>query len=210
MEKIECSDFVLHGRSSRGIARCLQMLLPECESLFVVGGAVREHFMSRPPPLKDIDFIVSGVDLQVLENIFDVRRTWFGGYSFNFEDVRVDIWELSETYHIRRFDLPATIEGYLRGAPFNLDKIAYDLKRNILYDDGCLEGIIIKDRIVYAPEYPYLEYIQAIRCDSFQRRLGFELDQSARDLMFRVAKKFVENEEMNKKIHTYLQAHQEA
>jgi hypothetical protein len=78
------------------------------------------------------------------------------------------------------------VSGFLEGAPFNLDKIAYDILTDRLYDNGCIEGINQRE-IRYAPAWPYLESIQAARAVLLRRKTDFRFHDSVLRLLERSA-----------------------
>jgi hypothetical protein len=167
------------------LAKFLAESSPGARSIFIVGGALRDLFLTPRRPPKDIDVILDGVASSSLSRINNARRNFFGGLSLTFRGLAVDMWLLEETYHLKEFALQPTIEGFLEGAPFNLDKIAYDLKTTRLYDRGCLAGVALR-QIIYAPARPYLESIQAARAVLLQWKTGFEYDVSCVALLQRV------------------------
>lgn len=163
----------------------LALCFPGARSIFIVGGALRDLFLTPRRTPKDIDIVLDGVAHSELSLIKNASQNFFGGLSLIFGGLAVDMWLLEETYHLKRFALEPTIQGFLEGAPFNLDKIAYDLKIGRLYDLGCLAGIASR-RIIYAPARPYLESIQAARAVLLQWKTGFDIDASCLELLQRV------------------------
>ncbi len=167
------------------LAEFLAQSFPGARSIFVVGGTLRDLFLTPRRTPKDIDIVLDGVAPSSLSRIHNARQNFFGGLSLTFRGLAVDMWLLEETYHLKRFALEQTIDGFLEGAPFNLDKIAYDLKATRLYDRGCLAGVALR-RIIYAPARPYLESIQAARAVLLQWKTGFDYDASCLALLQRV------------------------
>lgn len=173
--------------------------------LFLVGGVLRDLCISRALRPKDIDVMVVGIESVQLRALPDANLNYFGGTTFWFEGLPVDIWPLMETYHIRHFDLPRDVHGLLSGAPFNLDKIALDLTSGCLHDGGCLQGVI-DHLIAYEPAKPYLEHIQAARCVLLEAKTGFALDETARSLLARAWKGLLEEQNGRAEIAAYLNA----
>jgi hypothetical protein len=158
----------------------------DARPVLIVGGALRDLFVDPPKKPKDIDITIGNISQARLEKLEGVTLNFFGGVTLQRFGLSADLWPLAETYHIKQFGWSPSISSFLAGAPFNLDKIAYDVRQRQLFDDGCLAGIR-RQRILYAPKIPYLEPIQAARCILLQQKTRFVLDQSANSLLQRAA-----------------------
>lgn len=91
----------------------------------VVGGWARDVLVGRLP--HDIDMVVTGAGNRQIEDILPsaVRRTAFGGLSFEFGTLEVDLWPLEATYLVRQFDLQPTLEVLMRVIDFNINAILF-------------------------------------------------------------------------------------
>jgi hypothetical protein len=187
----------------RDLREFLLSTFADARGVFLVGGVLRDQFLSSPRQPKDVDVVVAGVGRGRIRGLEGSELNFFGGATLPFQGLAVDIWPLEDTYHIREFGLPKTIGGYLRGAPFNLDKIAYGLHSRTLHDDGCLAGIASR-RIVYAPAKAYLEEVQALRCVLLRWKTSFALDDSAIELLNRVAERLRDDRAAIRTMKTYL------
>lgn len=188
------------------IKELIELLLdrfPDAKGIFLVGGALRDQLLNPPRPLKDVDVVFDGIPLERLQEIEGTKPNFFAGMTLEFQGLSVDMWGLQDTYHIRKFHEPSTIAAFMKGAPFNLDKIAYDLRSETLYDEGCLAGIETR-QIVYAPANAYLESIQALRCVLLRWKTGFALHASADDLLHRVAHRLSEDDSPLPEMRRYL------
>jgi hypothetical protein len=159
---------------------------PKANPVLIVGGALRDLFVDPPKKPKDIDITIGKISRANLQKLEGVTLNFFGGVTLQRFGLSADLWPLKDTYHIKQFGWPPSISSFLAGAPFNLDKIAYDIRERQFFDDGCLAGIR-RQRIVYAPKIAYLEPIQAARCILLQKKTRFLLDHSARSLLQRAA-----------------------
>jgi hypothetical protein len=168
------------------LAQFLLRSFAEAAGIFIVGGALRDRLLDPPRPPKDVDVTLGGVERSRLLALDGAHANFFGGAMLPFHDLSVDLWPIEDTFHIQQFHLPPTIDGFLDGAPFNLDKIAYDLQSATLREVGCLAGIAARE-IRYAPAHAYLEHIQALRCILLKWKTGFTLHSSATALLERVA-----------------------
>ncbi|MGA2400148.1 MAG: hypothetical protein ABSG91_00385 [Syntrophobacteraceae bacterium] len=158
----------------------------EAHSILIVGGTLRDLFLTPGRAPKDIDVVLEGVEPRDACEIPGAGRNFFGGITITYEGSVVDMWRLEDTYHLKQFPLPCSVSGFLEGAPFNLDKIAYDILTGQLYDNGCLAGIR-QHEIRYAPAWPYLEPIQAARAILLHWKTKFSFDDSAEQLLQRAA-----------------------
>jgi hypothetical protein len=159
---------------------------PKARPVLIVGGALRDLLLDPPKTPKDVDITIGGVSNRSLQRLKGITQNFFGGVTLQRFGLSADIWPLAETYHIKQFGLSHSVSGFLGGAPFNLDKIAYDMRERQFFDDGCLAGVR-RQRIVYAPKVPYLEPIQAARCILLRKKTHFLLDRSAQLLLQRAA-----------------------
>lgn len=176
---------------------------PGARGVFLVGGAIRDKLLDQVT-FKDLDFVV---DVQAsdfhLARLPDARRNFFGGLTFKLRDCGVDVWPLCDTYHIKNFGLNPTVDNLLAGAPFNLDRIAFEVRTRCLFELGFFDGLRER-KIVYAPPRSYLEPVQAARCILLRRKTGFSLDGSAVELLARVASLLQGSDQVAIQIHEFL------
>lgn len=176
---------------------------PAAHQIFFVGGALRDVLLGISPS-KDIDIVVDAPSLEWLaQRLPATRQNFFGGLSFAIDKCLVDIWPLRETFHIKEFSLAPTIEMFLAGAPFNLDKIAFNVRTDELFEEGCLEGLE-SQKIAYQPLNPYLEHIQTARCILLQKKIGFALRSSTQALLSRTKKLFQSDDRYIAEVRDYL------
>lgn len=176
---------------------------PTARPILLVGGTLRDLFLDPPKTPKDVDIAIGGISNTSLQGLKGITQNFFGGVTFQRFGLRADMWPLAETYHIKQFGLPPSVSGFLAGAPFNLDKIAYDVRGRQFFDGGCLEGIR-RQRIVYAPKVPYLEPVQAARCILLRKKTQFLLDRSAQLLLQRATSILNQNPAARTAIRLYL------
>ena len=187
----------------RALAAFLRERFADANGIFIVGGALRDRFLSPVRRAKDVDVTLGAISLRRLRALPGAHANFFGGTTLPFDGLSVDLWPLEETYHIREFALPRSIDGFLAGAPFNLDKVAFELQTGALHERGCLAGLAAR-RIVYAPAHEYLEPIQALRCILLKWKTGFTLDDSARQLLRRTARSLEKDDSPISEMRRYL------
>ena len=199
----QVKNWFLEEPTLAAIAAHLLESYPSANSILIVGGALRDFFLTPRRKPKDIDVVLDGVTQRQLCNVGPVSRNFFGGVTLTIQGVAVDMWLLEDTYHLKHFPLPCNVQGLLDGAPFNLDKIAYDLRTTCLYDSSCLDGVA-RQQIAYAPAWPYLEHIQAARSVLLRWKTGFALDESVLEMLQRTAKLLDKNPQAVLDIEAYL------
>ncbi|MGD8862432.1 MAG: hypothetical protein PVI30_20645 [Myxococcales bacterium] len=167
------------------VVECLARSLTSAHHILLVGGVLRDHLIRPGTVSKDVDVIVDGMTtLELAERLPRAKRNFYGGLNLEIEACTVDIWPLADTYHIREFGLEPTISNFLGGAPFNMDKVAYDITTRRFFEKGFLRGL--RQRTIhYAPRHAYLEHVQAARGIMLRRKTGFVLDASVRSLLVR-------------------------
>jgi hypothetical protein len=205
---IESSQRLIVNYCSRNNIFCeldsfLSNSIPSVDPILVVGGFVRDILRGTEIEPRDIDIVLGRTEPRALYQLPGARRNFFGGVTFTYQGYSVDAWPIEDTFHIREFRLPLTVDGLLDGAPFNLDKIAFDLHTNHLYDGGCLMGIANKT-ISYCPAQPYLEHIQAARAILLHRKTKFAVDESVADLLCRAASALRNSKSMVSEVCDYL------
>ncbi|MBU4422100.1 hypothetical protein L6259_00700 [Candidatus Parcubacteria bacterium] len=181
----------------------LKKSFPSAGPILVVGGFLRDTLRGADIMHRDIDITIGNIAPDVLFGLPGAECNFFGGIELLYQGQSVDIWPLQETYHIKKFQLPATIEGFLAGAPFNLDKIVFDIGAGQLYEDGCVAGLAEK-KIVYCPARPYLEHIQAARAILLQQKTDFSLDESVIALFRRASGKLQNSKTLTAEVCDYI------
>lgn len=177
--------------------------LPPHGPVIVVGGFIRDVFRGPRIQPRDIDVVIDNIEKSSLQALPGARLNFFGGTTLSYGNLSVDVWPLEDTFHIREFRLEPSIESFLAGAPFNLDKIALDIRAAKLYDRGCLDGIHT-GTIEYDPANPYLEHVQAVRAVLLLRKTQFTLAPSAVDMLCRAAILLRDNRECVRQACDYL------
>jgi len=182
----EITRYVDNVTSMGALTRFLRDHFREALSILIVGGALRDLLLTPRRTPKDIDVVLEGIDPRDVYEFPGAYKNFFGGITLTYGDFSIDMWRLEDTYHLKEFPLPSSVSGFLQGAPFNIDKIAYDLLTGELHDDGCLAGICQRE-LRYAPAWPYLEPIQATRAILLRRKINFRFHESVEQLLERSA-----------------------
>lgn len=103
-------------------------------SLYLFSGIIRDYFVSPNNAFRDID-LVYDTDFNIEELLleYNFKKNSFGGYKIHIGEFIVDIWNLNETWGLRKGQL--TLEfNHLYKLPdttfFNFSSILYSLQDN--------------------------------------------------------------------------------
>lgn len=132
--------------------------------------------------LNDLDVTIDGVmgdDLAILPKA-EQKNDVFDRSVYQYNGLHMDIWPLRESREAsfaRSNGLQMDIYGLLALVPFNLDKIAFEIRKEEIVDAGCLQGI--RERtIVYDTPIEDGFYTHAARAFLLQQKTGYEFAPS--------------------------------
>lgn len=135
-----------------------QMLdrISKCGTTVIVGGAVRDWYLSKAP--RDIDIIVDCSDSQ-LENVLrQSKKNKFGGFKLTLNKVEFDIWSLCSTW---AFNNDSKFAKNMETVPetvfLNLDAITFCPSTGVVLDKGFTQAIESRmlDTVYQPNPYPY-------------------------------------------------------
>lgn len=185
---------LLLEKRCRGLLLYLESILPKHIKFYIVGGSIRDaiinfHFSKITIP-NDIDIVVDCLSIDKHIKYFPgiIERTPLGGYRWKHPTSQyyVDLWTLSSTFFIANNQIKPSIENYLLGSDFNINKISYDYRCKVLIDAGAIKGI--KDKTIrYTPKWPQgnkLHY-HAARAINLKNKTKFNIDRSVIEMIFR-------------------------
>lgn len=121
----------------------LLTLISEQTNVYIFSGVIR-NFLLGYLENRDLDIVVGNLDdisipRKYLNNIY-YKRNSFGGYKLKVGKIVVDMWELNNTWGIRRLKLRNTPYSLIRTAFFNFSSIVYDFNNErFIYDKSFLE-----------------------------------------------------------------------
>src|SRR5690554_334887 len=167
--------------------------------LALVGGPVRDAFLSRP--VNDLDFTTNATPDQILEVVVPISSVqWDVGRAFGTIGARVDghIMEIT-TYRTDAYDGESrkpvvefgdTLEGDLVRRDFTVNAMALRLPGRTLVDpSGGVEDLIA--RRLATPTAPEVSFgddpLRMMRAARFTSQLGFTVDDSVRTAMEELA-----------------------
>lgn len=136
--KIFLKEFMLDNDSWE-----LLTLISEQTSVYIFSGVIR-NFLLGYIDNRDLDIVIGNIDdicipSKYLRNI-SYKRNSFGGYKLKIGMIIVDVWDINNTWGIRRLNLSKTPISLIKTAFFNFSSIVYDFKNEkFIYDDFFLE-----------------------------------------------------------------------
>lgn len=121
----------------------LFLILDRLGDSFIIGGAVRDWILDHSP--RDIDIAVS---LNEETNLYEKLRAFsplktnrFGGISFDIGGLDFDVWEIKNTWGIKKMNLNSDIQSLLSTTFISIDSVAFQPKNSVIYDGGFIDSI---------------------------------------------------------------------
>lgn len=108
------------------------------DSLYVVGGAVRDARVQHP--VRDWDIVWDGPCLPEIQ-VRGLRRNTFGGIKIRDGAVTWDFWPLADTWAIRRRGISARPEAFTQTTVFNVDSGIVSPSTGQSWDDLVVQGL---------------------------------------------------------------------
>lgn len=147
--------------------------------IYMMGGAVRNYiendykFSIENMP-KDFDFVIDYKKGKSLREILSNRqirysRNRFGGYKIQIKEIKIDIWELKETWAFKNSSMVANYANLENSVFLNVDGIVYDFYRDAYYKKAYDEAERSRKISIVFRQEPY-ENINAVRAISYARR----------------------------------------
>ncbi|MFG6546376.1 hypothetical protein [Sulfitobacter sp. 1A13730] len=159
--------------------------LDDGDFLFCVFGGWLRDSLSGDILARDIDLVVSGIDVADLHKSIscETRTTIFGGIAGESEAIPFDIWPLEDTYLIRKLSLPASFQSLLKTADFNINAGLYFPPQrgaqSYILDGGMAESL--RSRVIrFNSEHLVLPVVQAARLLAYAAKLNFSFDRHTR------------------------------
>lgn len=133
----------------------LILLLENKGNVYYFGGALRDYLMDKTP--KDID-IITDVDLKAIERSFSKYikyKNIFHGYSLNIKSLKVDLWNIKNTWGLKNSNLDPEFKNIPYTVFFNINSIIYNKKDcNLMYSNVFLKGIKDKKLMIILDKNP--------------------------------------------------------
>ncbi|SDP35355.1 hypothetical protein [Selenomonas ruminantium] len=148
-------------------------------NIYMMGGAVRNYIengyrfdINNLP--KDFDFVVEYKKGRTLRKILCNRqirysRNKFGGYKIQIGKIKIDIWELKDTWAFKNSSMVANYTNLENSVFLNVDGIVYDFRRNKFYKKAYDMAERNKKISVVFKQSPYV-HINAVRAISYAEK----------------------------------------
>jgi hypothetical protein len=146
--------------------------------VLVFGGFVRDCIHNcvhgREQDYRDLDLVINGT----FASNKQASKNHFGGYRRFFSDgLKVDFWELSQTYAFRVSLFAPSLSNLPLTTVYSINACAFELQTKRLYEHTAVESI--QQRTIRFNCKKYLNLFplyQAFRGIDFANRLGYSLD----------------------------------
>lgn len=115
-------------------------------NLWLIGGTVSrvlvEELYGVPAKEFDYDFLCDELSNPlVIPEGWKVLYEKFGNPTFVKDTMEVDVWPLSTQNYVKENNLPPIIENFLKGVPFTVQALVYDVKNEMLVGDVGIQSI---------------------------------------------------------------------
>lgn len=193
------------------VTNCFNTLLKENNFIFntfedlfnngfegvVFGGWVRdrvvEFFTGNKIKSKDIDFVCKSKKNNDLSSYFSkdpmADKNMFGGFFIEHSTMHIDIWEVRNTYLIKKNFLKNEFKSLLLTADYTINSIIYHPKQNksdaYLLDFGCVDSIK-NNKIDFLANEVAFPIVQAARAVIFSARFNLTLSQTIIDFIKKI------------------------
>jgi len=111
-------------------------------NIYLVGGTVSRTLASKiyggSQDNQDFDFVVDILNKELkITNGWKVSHHKFGNPTFKKDNLEIDIFPLSDHEYIKINKLEPTITNFLKGVPFSIQALAFDIKnQKVIGKDG--------------------------------------------------------------------------
>lgn len=197
---IEFYDYFFEAiNNNDGLLNFVKSLLPQ-NRVYIFGGFVRDY-LYHYSKFNDIDFVIDIESEALKEKLIDLNEkkvlvNQFGGYKIVFDEIKIDVWALEDTWAIKH--------GYfnkgelLKTVYLNIDAYAFDLSSKCFVDKCNISGIPKSIDICFEVN-PY-EELNLARSIVFSRKYNIPLSSQ-------IISKLVEvkNNEEKRRRFLYLQ-----
>ena len=127
-----------------GESRDLLRIISNQTKVYIFSGIIRNFLTNHTHNIRDIDIVVQDFDniklkFKYWRKLF-VERNSFGGYKITFNNLKIDVWSIKQTWGIRKKGVDAIPEELIKTAFFNFSGIVYDYnKRVFIYGSPFIE-----------------------------------------------------------------------
>lgn len=105
--------------------------LAKSTKVYIFSGVIRDFFLGIKEN-RDLDIVVEEIPSSFLNNLKEddiivyCKRNKFNGLKISFQNLNVDLWEMKDTWGIRKKKLPVEVTSLLKTPFFNFSSIVFD------------------------------------------------------------------------------------
>lgn len=170
----------------RFAAFLLSTLFNNVENIVIFGGYIRDSILNqlsrRYLKVYDLDVVISNPHLS---KDWTISRNRFYGNTVFEHNIRVDFWELKNTYSLIKNNKSISIDELPETTVFNCNSIAYNIRTHKIYECGFLKSL--ETRTIDFNDISYLydfQELQAIRSYYLAKKLKYKLSPDVKDFLY--------------------------
>jgi len=153
--------------------------LSELGELLFFGGAIRDYYINKSYASMPRDFDIAinlnadqdEISFSLWLSAYTHRKNRFGGYKLVIENLEFDIWEMKNTWAFKEQLLPAAEENLVKTVYLNIDAVAYNFNKDILYKDDFMKSIEEKTIDIVLEHNPHTT-LNLLRAMMFRQKYG--------------------------------------
>jgi len=128
---------------SRSVYLFIKDLQQECD-LFLFSGIIRDYFLESKNSYRDIDLIYLSknfdIDAFLILKNYTFKKNSFGGYKISIDGIDIDLWNIQNTWGIKKFESRPFYEWIYELIPqtsfFNFSSVIYSFSnREFIYTE---------------------------------------------------------------------------
>lgn len=164
----------------------LSRIFHNVDSVAIFGGYIRDHILNslyyKYLTAHDLDVVVQNT--HQLDN-YIILKNRFEGNTIFVHNIRIDFWELKDTFSIKKKNTSISIETLPETTVFNCNSVVYDIRSCRLYESGFFKSLEMKTIDFNDISYLYeFKEMQAIRAYYLSKKLKFKLSTDIIDFVY--------------------------
>ena len=175
-------------------------------SVYLFSGIIRDFFVDNKAPFRDIDLVYDADDNINIEHLFTnyrFEKNSFGGYKIFADSYIIDIWNLNETWGLKKGQLTFKF-NYLHKLPdttfFNFSSIIYSLNEyKFIVGKSFLNFLEKKEIDLVMEENPFPE-LCIVNTMYYQKKLNYKLSERLKEYILKIKNKILINELLDAQI----------
>lgn len=150
--------------------------------IFIFSGIIRDFLTGIFDGIRDVDIVLQNTNhldlvLKSLKNV-EIRKNSFGGIKLKYKNFFFDVWELGNTWNIKRNNLKANPYILTNTVFFNFSAIVFDFqKEKFIYRKEFLDFLNTYKMDVICPDNPN-EALCIVNTLYYREKYGFTISSN--------------------------------